>query len=75
MEQKLDELEQKITVIMRDALSLGFDYAFCDNEEDIEYSIGEILEQNKMYSILVYRKNGETISKCSSWKIDGLTNR
>ena len=75
LENEIDDLEDKIITEMKELLNLGFEYAYCDNETDIEYSVEEILEGKEIYSILVVKENETITSKLGSWKIDGLTDR
>jgi len=55
----------------------SFDYSFCDNEAEIEYSSDEFeLINSPIYSVVVsFYNNREVIIKFSSWHIDGLTKR
>lgn len=57
--------------------NMRFDYAFCDNEVDIEYSFSEIQEMEKnVYSVLIKTDVfKEPIVELSTWCIDGLTTR
>lgn len=74
LEKNVDEIEKRIISNIKDYVKLGFEYAFCDHEMSIEYSLSEITNNNIVYSILV--ANGDTIiTKFASWKIDGLTYR
>lgn len=76
MEKELDVLEEIITQKIQEILYLGFIYAYCDNETDIEECIEEVLnEDNCIYSILLINRNGKIETKLGSWKIDGLSNR
>ena len=56
---------------------MGFNYAFCDNEADIEYQLSEIEQSEEpIYSMLLVKDNrNHPIIKLSSWCIDGLTQR
>lgn len=71
----VDQLEKVIHSILVDSLKIGFNYAFCDNECDIEYTIEEIVNGNIPYSILIYNNCGNICTKYAKWKIDGLTSR
>ena len=76
MEKELDVLEKIITQKIQEILCIGFIYAYCDNETDIEECIEEVLnEDNCVYSILLINRNGKIKRKLGSWKIDGLSNR
>jgi len=72
---EIDVLEKRIIYMLEQIVSGAFEYAFCDNEVEIEYSFQEILENNVEYSILVLNNSDNLIVKLSSWRIDGLTNR
>lgn len=75
LKEKINSIENEIIAILRDLLNIGFEYAYCDNEADIEYSIKEVMGQKNRYSILVTRENNNIVTKLASWKIDGLTSR
>lgn len=75
MEDEIDELEKRIIINIKRVLSIGFDYAYCDNETDIEKSIEEVLQEKNIYSILLVNKNRSFYTKLGSWKIDGLSSR
>ncbi|HHW37552.1 MAG TPA: hypothetical protein GXX18_10000 [Bacillales bacterium] len=58
----------------------GFDYAFCDNEAEIQYAPDEFCTlENDMYSIIVIPSFGEQDKALNvfknNWHIDGLTAR
>lgn len=72
---EIDILEKKIVDVLEQSISDEFEYAFCDNEVDIEYSFREILEKNIEYSILVLNKSDRLTIKLGSWRIDGLMSR
>lgn len=72
---EIDILEKKIIDALEQSISDEFEYAFCDNEVDIEYSFREILEKNIEYSILALNKSDRLTIKLGSWRIDGLTSR
>lgn len=76
--KNLNSVTDKIVNILINLLSkIKFDYAFCDNEVDIEYSLDEI-EQKKepVYSVIIKRNTlNEPIIQLSSWNIDGITSR
>lgn len=76
----LDELENKIVDFLLSKFRiLNYDYAFCDNEAEIEYSPQEIKQEEELYSLLFIpntKENKKEIEvKKSSWYIDGLTSR
>lgn len=71
----LNDLEVSIISELKEILDIGFEYAYCDNETDIEYSIEEILEKEKIYSILLIKNKRNILLKLGSWRIDGITNR
>ena len=75
MEDEIDELEKRIIINIKMILRIGFDYAYCDNETDIEKSIEEVLQEKNIYSILLVNKNRNFYTKLGSWKIDGLSSR
>lgn len=54
-----------------------FNYAFCDSEADIEYSLCEVRESEKpIYSMLLLKNEfNQPIVRLGSWCIDGLTPR
>lgn len=73
---ELDILEYKIEAIIGKILHLGFEYGFCDNEADIEYSKEKIMSMDSVYSILlINNKLDRPKIKLAPWKIDGLTKR
>lgn len=70
---EIDILESKIKAIIKNILPYGFEYVFCDNEADIEYSKEKILSMDSVYSVLLI--NNELNFRLAPWKIDGLTER
>lgn len=70
---EIDILEGKIKAIIKNILPYGFEYGFCDNEADIEYSKEKILSTDSVYSVLLI--NNESKFRLAPWKIDGLTER
>lgn len=72
---EINILEKKIIEVLEQSISDEFEYAFCDNEVDIEYSFREVLEKNIEYSILVLNKGDRLTIKLGPWRIDGLTSR
>ena len=50
---EIDILEGKIKAIIKNILPYGFEYGFCDNEADIEYSKEKILSMDSVYSVPV----------------------
>ncbi|KAB1438065.1 Imm64 family immunity protein [Candidatus Galacturonibacter soehngenii] len=54
-----------------------FNYAFCDSEADIEYSLCEVRASEKpIYSMLLLKNEfNQPIVRLGSWCIDGLTPR
>lgn len=75
LENNIDELENIIMIYMQNLINIGFEYIFCDNEIDIEYSTKDILERKEEYSMLIIKNNDKLITKLALWKIDGLTSR
>ncbi|WDU84435.1 Imm64 family immunity protein [Caloramator sp. Dgby_cultured_2] len=77
----INELEQKICDMIFDIYRVSeFDYAFCDNEAEIEFSPDEFKNlKEKIYSILVLPINGDKRLELklikSNWKIDGYSLR
>lgn len=70
---EIDILESKIKTIIKNILPYGFEYGFCDNEADIEYSKEQILSMDSVYSVMLI--NNELNFRLAPWKIDGLTER
>lgn len=76
----LDAITDEIIELMRRIYSIShFDYAFCDNEAQIEYSLSDLIALgNPVYSVIAILKGANQsnlqIVK-SSWHIDGLTPR
>lgn len=70
----LDEVENDILNYMVKKLSY-FDYAFCDNEIDLECKFDYVISTDNVYSILVFNSYKKKNVKFAKWKIDGLTER
>ncbi len=76
----LDRITDKIVELMECIYSIShFDYAFCDNEAQIEYSLSDFVSLGKpVYSVIVLpneiSRSKLQITK-SNWHIDGLTPR
>jgi len=78
--ERVDLVTESIVNLIRQIYDVSiFDYAFCDNEVMIEYSLDELQSiRNPVYSILAL-PNEEDKTKLqilkSDWNIDGLTPR
>ena len=67
-----------INLISDNFMNLRYDYAFCDNEAEIEYSLQEILSNNNDIYCLLFIPNfveNKIEVKKSNWLLDGLTKR
>lgn len=67
----IDNLENNIKKQMLELIKLGFDYIYCDNEAGMKYKISDVINNDNLYSILVY----DDKIHYAGWKIDGLTQR
>ena len=63
--------EKIIIEEMAKALQLGFDYAFCDHEVDLEF----VNDLENPYSILLTKANDKFTLRLNGCHIDGLTKR
>lgn len=73
-------LESITNKIIKDLKALWerapFEYAFCDNEADIEFAPSEILKTEEyIYSVLLINRNHFLTHKMATWCIDGLSER
>jgi len=78
--ERIDSVTETIINLIRQIYDItNFDYAFCDNEATIEYSLDELKAiENPIYSILALpnkRDKKELQIIKSNWHIDGLTLR
>lgn len=70
------ELENKLINHIKDnSLKLNFDYAFCENEGEIEYHPLEVEFGYVEYSVLFINKEGNIIIKKADYLLDGITKR
>lgn len=79
--EEIDDITEKIINFVTDLhKALIYDYAFCDNEAEIQHSPREFKElKNAVYSIVViptFEKQEKSFNVIkSNWHIDGLTIR
>ena len=76
----MSDMEEKIVEFITNLYKTSiFEYAFCDNEAEIQYSPEELqLYNNTAYSIVVLpsvKNKGELSIIKSNWHIDGLSTR
>jgi len=77
--KKLNTITNNIVLLLEELYVVSnYDYAFCDNEAEIQYSPHEFQSLNKkVYSIvaLPIREEKKVRIEKSNWNIDGLTDR
>jgi hypothetical protein len=54
---------------------INYDYVFCDHEGEFQFPLGEVINSNQLYSILVIPSKGDFLVKLSSWHINGVSDR
>lgn len=75
-DEEIGEITNKFINLMADIYNVvEYDYALCDQEAIIEYTLDDIEKAKKKYSVLLIPRNNKMEIIKNSWNIDGLTDR
>lgn len=75
-DKKIEEITDKFIKLIVDLYDIvKYDYALCDQEAVIKYTLDDIEKAKKEYSVLLIPKFNKMEIIKNSWNIDGLTDR
>ena len=75
-DERIEEKTNKFINLMAEIYNVvEYDYALCDQEAMVEYTLDNIEKAKKKYSVLLIPHNNKMEIIKNSWNIDGLTDR
>ncbi len=75
-DERIEEKTNQFINLMAEIYNVvEYDYALCDQEAMIEYTLDNIEKAKKKYSVLLIPHNNKMEIIKNSWNIDGLTDR
>lgn len=75
-DERIEEKTNQFINLMAEIYNVvEYDYALCDQEAMVEYTLDNIEKAKKKYSVLLIPHNNKMEIIKNSWNIDGLTDR